>query len=123
MNSFVAALFGALVFGLTDTFEIIRPKDSSNAPTFDYSVKNYMNITNVRISDAKKGQTDFQAVQNGPWFADGLLCGRHQYENSDFSNRIADVTLYPKILRKNPWNSEPLVIKDVEGVHFVSVSI
>lgn len=90
VNNFIAALFGWLAFGLHDTFEIIRPKDSSKAESYDYSVKDYMNITNVRLSDEKKGRTDFEKVQNGPWFADGLLCGRHQYENSDFEYLLGE---------------------------------
>jgi hypothetical protein len=114
-------VFGGLTFGLNDSVATMVPPNSANAPNYDQETVGWFKIEHVTVGGEKKAdKVDWDGIANMPWFTDGLLCGRHQYDQVKRLPLSGSVTLLPSVL-KTP-GSQPVVLKGASGVHTVAVS-
>lgn len=125
-----------LQFGLNTSKEVFTPSNSSDSPSYDYTIAGAVEATFEEVDSIEFPLTTFQAIGGQPWFAEYPTCAQHSYNESvvpvtylkgiyvysilarDVSDQtpLGDITLFPPYAGANATGPATFEAQAVHGL-------
>ncbi|KAM0750981.1 hypothetical protein T439DRAFT_325136 [Meredithblackwellia eburnea MCA 4105] len=97
VDNYVDVIGSWLEYSLNTTFATFNPANSSQAPSFDYTIQGVISSIFSTATHSVPLET-FKYLAHLPWFGDGLLCAQHTYNWEDAPSPVkieGSATLLP----------------------------